>query len=149
MKRMRTRYSPLILIAIALSLLLSGCGPQNKEPALSPQEVVTKFYRWYIGYPGNPLVDKEYRASPYLAEPFIQEVDETLASFDRGGSDPFLLAQDIPEQFTVDEATVTGDRASVAVNLYWGGNPTPSPRQVDLELIDGEWKIARVSIPEQ
>jgi hypothetical protein len=116
---------------------------------VSPQEVVTKFYRWYIGYPGNPLVDEEYRTSPYLAESFVQEVDETLASFDRGAADPFLLAQDIPEQFTVDEATISGDQASVAVNLYWGGNPTPSPRQVDLALIDGKWKITHISIPEQ
>jgi len=146
---MRTRYKLFILIAVPIILLLSGCVLPTKEPSLSPQEVVTKFYRWYIGYPGNPLVDKEYRASPYLAESFIQEVDETLASFDRGGGDPFLLAQDIPEQFTVDEANVSGNRASVAINLYWGGNPTPSPRQVDLELIDGEWKITHISIPEQ
>ena len=146
---MRAKYNLLILIVIALSLLLSGCALPTKEPPLSPQEVVTKFYRWYIGYPGNPLVDEEYRTSSYLAEAFVQEVDETLASFDRGGGDPFLLAQDIPEQFTVDEATISGDRASVAINLYWGGNPTPSPRQVHLELIEGEWKITRISIPEQ
>ena len=145
---MRTRYKLFILIAVPIILLLSGCVLPTKEPSLSPQEVVTKFYRWYIGYPGNPLVDKEYRASPHLAESFVQEVDETLASFDQGGGDPFLLAQDIPEQFTVDEATVSGDRASVAINLFWGGNPTPSPRQVDLELIYGEWKITRVSILE-
>jgi len=146
---MRTRYNLPVLIAIALSLFLGGCILPIKEPPLSPQEVVTKFYRWYIGYPGNPLVDKEYRTSPYLAESFVQEVDETLASFDRGGADPFLLAQDIPEQFTVDEVTVSGERAGVTINLYWGGNPIPSPRQVDLELIGGEWKITRVSIPEQ
>ena len=146
---MRTRYKLFILIAVPIILLLSGCVLPTKEPSLSPQEVVTKFYRWYIGYPGNPLVDKEYRASPYLAKSFIQEVDETLASFDRGGGDPFLLAQDIPEQFTVDEANVSGNRASVAINLYWGENPTPSPRQVDLELIDDEWKITHISIPEQ
>lgn len=145
---MRPRYRYPILIALALSLLLSSCIRPNQDPPLSPQEVVTKFYRWYIGYPGNPLVDKEYRASPYLAESFIQQVDETLSSFDRGGGDPFLLAQDIPEQFTVDEATVSGDRASVAISLYWGGNPTPSPRQIELALIDGQWKITHISIPE-
>jgi hypothetical protein len=144
---MAIRYDLFIIFSF-IFLLLSGCVPSPQEPPLSPQEVVTKFYRWYIGYPGNPLVDTEYRASPYLAESFVQEVDETLASFDRGGGDPFLLAQDIPEQFTVNEATVSGDRARVAISLYWGGNPTPSPRQVDLELIGGDWKITRISIPE-
>jgi hypothetical protein len=146
---MRALYNLSILIVLALNLLLGACVRQTQEPAMSPQEIVTKFYRWYIGYPGNPLVDKEYRTSPYLAASLVQEVDETLASFDRGGGDPFLLAQDIPERFIVDEATVSGDRASVAVNLYWGGNPTPSPRQVDLKLTDGEWKITRISIRER
>ena len=146
---MRPGYRLWIPLAVALGLLLSGCAAPTRAPSLSPQEVVTKFYRWYIGYPGNPLVDKEYRTAPYLAESFIQEVDETLASFDRGGGDPFLLAQDIPEQFSVDQATASDGRATVAVSLYWGGNPIPSPRQVDLALIDGEWKIVRVSIPEE
>jgi hypothetical protein len=138
----------LLTLSTLLVCLLTGCVLATKEPSLSPQEVAARFYRWCIGYPGNPLIDKEYRNSPYLAESFIQKVDETLASFDRGGADPFLLAQDIPEQFTVDETTVSGDRASVALSFYWGGNPTPSPRQVHFELIDGAWKIVGVSIPE-
>lgn len=146
---MKTRSRFLASTIIVLACLLSGCMRAAREPALSPQEVVTQFYRWYIGYPGNPLVDKEYRTSPYLAPSFIQEVDETLASFDRGGGDPFLLAQDIPEEFTVGEATLAGDRATVALDFYWGGNPTPSQREVHLERIDGEWVIVGLSIPER
>jgi hypothetical protein len=135
-------------IIVLFVVALSGCALAAREPALSPQEVVTQFYRWYIGYPGNPLVDKEYRASPHLASSFIQAVDQTLASQERGGGDPFLLAQDIPERFAVGEATVSGEQAGVALRFYWGGNPTPSHRLVYLERIEGEWKIAGVSIPE-
>ena len=137
--RIQHRLSILLLVC----LILGGCAA-TAEPSLSPQEVVTRFYRWYIGYPGNPLVDKEYRTSPYLAQAFIEDVDETLASFDRGGFDPFLLAQDIPEQFIVNEASVLEDRASVVIDFYWAGNPVPTPRQVDLEMIDGAWKIAGI-----
>ena len=111
---------------------------------MSPQEVASKFYRWYIGYPGNPLVDREYRESPYLAESLISEVDE-LAE-EGFMADPFLLAQDIPERYSVDEAEVSGDEATVVVNLYWGGNPTPTERWVDLRLIDDAWKIVDVSM---
>lgn len=134
------------LIVLAVLIVLSGCGLISQEPELSPQEVVTKFYRWYLGYPGNPLVDREYRESPYLAESYIEKVEEAL----EGGfmADPILLAQDIPERFTVDETEMGSDEAMVTVSFYWGGNPTPSRRDVELRLIGGEWKITGVSMLE-
>lgn len=113
------------------------------EPKLSPQEVVSAFYRWYIGYPGNPLVDREYRESPYLAESFVGEVDEIAKEGFR--VDPLLLAQDIPERFTADGVEVSEDEASVVLSLYWGGNPTPTERRIDLRLIDGAWMMTDVS----
>ena len=137
----------LVVCFVGAPMVLSGCGLVAQEPELSPQEVVSAFYRWYIGYPGNPLVDREYRESPYLAESFVGEVDEIA----QGGFrvDPFLLAQDIPERFSLDEVELSGDEALVVVSLYWGGNPTPTERRVDLELIDGEWKITDVSMTTQ
>jgi hypothetical protein len=65
------------------------------------------FYTWYLGYIGdpateqfrNPLVDGAYRESGFLTAAFIDKVDETIAGFDQGGFDPFLLAQDIPHRF--------------------------------------------------
>ena len=144
------RYLALLRILLILpivSLLLAGCGLLGaRTPPLSPTEVTNQFYRWYIGYPGNPLVDKAYRASPYLAESLIEEVDETLASFELGGADPFLMAQDIPERFTVEEATVEGDRATVLVYLYWwSGDENPSVLDVTLAKREGEWKIIDIS----
>jgi hypothetical protein len=133
-----------ILIALAILIATSGCGLVSREPEMSPQEVVTKFYRWYVGYPGNPLVDREYRESPYLAESYVRTVDEALEAGFR--ADPILLAQDIPERFTVDETEMAGDEATVIVSFYWGGNPTPSRRSVELRLIQGEWKITGVSM---
>lgn len=131
-----------VLIVFAVLIAVNGCGLVSREPEMSPQEVVTKFYRWYVGYPGNPLVDREYRESPYLAESYIDKIDDAL----EGGfmADPILLAQDIPESFTVDETEVAGDAATVIVSFYWGGNPTPSRRSVELRLIEGEWKITDV-----
>jgi hypothetical protein len=134
----------LLFLAVAAAVALGGCGLLKQEPELNPQEVVTKFYRWYIGYPGNPLVDKAYRDSPHLAESFVEEVDEALAGGFR--ADPILLAQDIPERFTVEEMETSGDQAKVMVYLYWSGNETPAERIVDLELIAGEWRITNVSM---
>jgi len=133
-----------LLGLVAIVGTLGGCALVSYEPELSPQEVVAKFYRWYIGYPGNPLVDREYRESPYLANSFVQELDETLDGGLR--ADPILLAQDVPERFSVEEAEISDDEATVTISLYWGGNPMPTQRRVDLDLIDGEWKISDVSL---
>jgi hypothetical protein len=149
------------LPALAALLLLSGCAllaRPTQAPPMTPVEVVTKFYRWYIGYPANPLVDEAYKSSPYLSEELIQEIEETLASFANGRSgpasayDPILLAQDIPESFTVEEESLSGDRATVIVHLFWGGNPTPSDRRVELERVrqdkEVRWKIVDIRLAE-
>jgi hypothetical protein len=140
---------------LATGLVQAGTLTEKRSEALSPAHVVTGFYDWYLDYARggeelrNPLIDGAYRSSEYLAVAYIAEVDAYLASRERGGGDPFLLAQDIPEWFTVGETTVSGDRVDVALCLYWGGNPTPSHRLVHLERIDGECKIVGISIPER
>ncbi len=141
------RVFPVFLVALA-SLALVGCEPATVTPDLPPQQVTTRFYRWYIGYPGNPLVDREYRYSPYLAESFVQEIDEALENLSQGGADPILLAQDVPERLAIGEVSVEAERAETLIYFYWSGNPTPSQRRVDLQLIDGAWLITGVSLVE-
>jgi hypothetical protein len=97
----------------------------NITCAHDPAGVATIFYTWYLGYIGdrssddfrNPLVDKAYHDHPLLADEFEQQVDETLAGFENGGFDPFLLAQDIPQDFSVDPGVVEG---TAVVHLQFG-----------------------------
>lgn len=143
---MRDRAWLTRMAAAALALMttaLAGCACAA-EPEFSPEEVVTKFYRWYIGYPGNPLADREYRTSPYLADSFVQEVDEIVAGDFR--ADPILLAQDIPERFTVEEADISKNQTTVTIDFYWPGNPTPASRRITLEKTDGTWKITDIAM---
>jgi len=118
---------------------------------LAPDTVVRNFYGWYLWYARggqemrNPLVDGAYRDSGYLTGRFADEIEQTLASFDQGGFDPLLMAQDFPERVEVVEAASAGDRASVKVQMFWGNNPTPSERSVTLVLTDEGWKIDAVS----
>ena len=46
-------------------------------------------------------------------------MDEIIASLDKGGYDPFLCAQDIPGEFAIEKAVVSGDQASVVVHEIW------------------------------
>jgi hypothetical protein len=116
--------------------------------AMTPEEVVESFYDWYLGYIGdpasgevrNPMADGAYRSSEYLTGEFVQKVDGIIASFDKGGYDPFLCAQDIPESFTVDEALVSGDKASLVVHTSFEGHTFV----VEAEQVSGRWAISDV-----
>ena len=139
--------SGLVVVAVVVGLLAAGIGPAQATGGLAPEEVVTGFYDWYLGYVGegemrkNPLADRAYRASEFLSEEFVAEVDAQLDSFDRGGYDPFLLAQDVPGSLTVGEALISGEMTVVPVETSFEGHGF----SVILALVDGEWKIAGVT----
>jgi hypothetical protein len=144
-KNRRSGFLILCLVA-GLSVLLSGCTPVFAA-SKRPDKVVESFYRWYLSYPSNALSDGAYRSSEHLTEQFVERVDGILASFDRGGYDPFLCAQDIPESFAVDEAVVSGSRAHVVVHETWnGGTQYELVRDitVQLRLSDRQWRIVDV-----
>ncbi|NLG52123.1 MAG: DUF3828 domain-containing protein [Chloroflexi bacterium] len=107
---------------------------------LTPGETVQVFYDWYLDYArntGNVMADKAYHNSPYLTPEFVQRVDELIASFDKGGYDPFLQAQDVPEFVTVEDETVTGDEAVVTASTSFPGHSLV----VELVSVDGLWQI--------
>jgi hypothetical protein len=140
-------------IAVALSIVLGECSPAptlSEAMSATPETVVESFYNWYVGYPGNSLVDGAYRSSEYLTPEFVQKVDEIVASFDEGGYDPFLCAQDIPGELTVEKAVASGEGASVVVHEIW--NPGTQYElihdvTVALRLVDGQWKISDIICP--
>lgn len=104
--------------------LLDEVSCTNPDPtARTPEEVVDRFYSWWIHYPGNPLADQMYQgAGLYLTQDFIEEVTETIASFDGGGFDPILLAQDVPEAIVAEPAELDGDTAMVSVSTTFQGH---------------------------
>jgi hypothetical protein len=120
--------------------------------ARAPEMVVRDFYEWYLsafrrdGEMHNPLAEGAYRERADLSAGFKAEIEGTLASFDKGGYDPILLAQDVPVEIRVGEGQIGGNEAQMTVELFWGGNPTPSGRTVTLKVIDGQWKITDVEV---
>ena len=97
----------------------------NVVCVMSPEGTAQAFYTWYLGSVGAPgsedfhnlLVDGIYRESDFLSESYINKVDELVASFEHGGYDPFLMAQDLPREFSVESGS---DEMNALVHLYFG-----------------------------
>jgi hypothetical protein len=88
----------------------------------------------------NPLSEGSYRSSPYLTAGLVQKVEAIVISFDRGGADPFLCAQDVPESYTLQDVVVSDDIARVVVRTSFPGHGFT----VTLQQVDGGWKISDV-----
>ncbi len=158
-----------MLVVMAVCVALSGCAslvadgaepaptltetPEPAQPvAEAPEAVVEAFYAWYLDYSetGNPMVDEAYKSSEHLTEAFVQEVDELLASFEGGGYDPFLCAQDIPDGFDISIVQVVDGETSVILHQVWNaGTEHAFTRDLTIELqeLDGAWKIDGVVCP--
>jgi hypothetical protein len=146
---MKTKWFTLLVLFVGLAIAVAGCGSSAAKASTdaAPESVVKDFYQWYLGYSGNVVVDGAYRSSAYLTQEFVQKVDEIIASFDRGGYDPFLCAQDKPGDQTVDQAQVSGDTARVVVHNIW--NPDTEYEistevTVELQKAGGEWQISDI-----
>lgn len=135
-------------------------GIQRGSP-LSPEGVVQLFYNWYFNYgepdhslgnacyalasAGNPLADRAYRESPFLAQAFIDRVEALLAEQEGAVAyDPFLRARNHPRGFYVvtHEMEVKGAEASVPVQLAYGREQIIIEVEVTNE--DGKWRIVEV-----
>lgn len=148
-----------ISIFILLSLFMQGCGSKiqagdsaQPKPTASPSQISEAFYAWYLDYLGDPasntfrspLADRAYRDSKYLTPSFIEHVDEILASFEgRGGYDPFLCAQDIPEEIKADSIFWQGEEASVLMRTSFPNHYMT----VDLEKNGDAWQIGNIVCP--
>jgi hypothetical protein len=118
------------------------CGAGSHKP-LDARETAQAFYDLYlqVAEQRNPLANGLYRDLPFLAPEFVQQVDEILAGFERGGYDPFLCAQDVPSEVLAQAATVDGDTATVTMSTSFEGHGFT----VDLRAVDGQWLVAGVN----
>lgn len=92
----------------------------------SPAETVQAFYDWYLEYMRgsgtfrNPLVDRAYRAAPYLDGRIIQQVDQLVEA----GLiyDPFLCAQDAPQELHPLASYANSARPIVVMESSFAGH---------------------------
>lgn len=119
---------------------------------LTPAAVVEAFYaewrEWvtegFAGERENPLMSGTYRESATIAPAFADEVDAIVAGFEGGGYDPFLCAQDVPNDVVVDGTIFTESGPRVAVHTSFNNHAMV----VGLDQGDGgEWRIRNVLCP--
>jgi hypothetical protein len=161
---MNVKFWSLIVLSIVGLTLVSGCASgvldaaeaptatpvSEAAPAVSagPAEVVEVFYTAWLAYEGNPLVDEIYQSNPYLSDAAEQKIAEIIASFERGGYDPVLCAQDWPERFIFETPTVTEDTAAMTVHGVWNAGTefeSLNDIAVTLGLIEDQWQITDIT----
>lgn len=143
---MRTEFANLYF---TVDLVQSDAGWQisNVTCAAAPDGVAKAFYTWYLGYIGdrasenfrNPMVDKAYQDSGFLTADFIEELDELTA--EGMPADPILMAQDIPQDFSVDPGVEEG---TAVVHLRFGSETVT---HLKLSMVNelGQWKIDQIA----
>jgi hypothetical protein len=130
---------------ILIAFMLAACGGQTISqadavlPEESPESMVEEFYQWYMVYPGNALVDRAYRSSPYFSQEFIRELDKLV---DKGGliADPIVCAQDMASSFTAVNSELNETTANVRIMSGFGNE-----LDVEVKPFDGIWKITNIS----
>jgi hypothetical protein len=161
----KKRFIWVLIIAVAIlvsaaiflpsGLAFSGNKAYREESKLSteftngPEEVVLEFYAWYLeafGDPAagtfrSPLADQVYQESEHLTPSFIGHVDDILAGMGQSGYDPFLCAQDIPQEVVTDGAFYHGELASVIVRTNFPNHFIT----VDLQKSGDDWKIGNIT----
>jgi hypothetical protein len=164
---MLTRKSFTLFIVLLLALFGVACTTTEEcsaviepplaeaavvDPVVDPAELTSAFYEWYMAYTqtGNPLVDKAYHDSPYLSPALVAEVDALLASFEGGGYDPFLCAQDRSGTWRTGAVDYHNGQASVPFIQVW--NPDSDfemerERTVYLVGDDSGWLIREIVCP--
>lgn len=119
-----------------------------EDSADTPAEAVEAFYTWYLGYIGsgseikNPLVDRAYRTAPYLAPTLIADIDRMLEEGEGLVYDPFLCAQDIPDEIKAVASYPNGSRPVVLVETSFPGH------YLTLDLIRAnfnQWAITQIT----
>lgn len=146
---MNTKITLLAIVGLILILAaaLGACSSfaPNPSSAGSPdipntpaEQVVQEFYDWYISYPGHPIVSGAYAEHALVGEDLVNTVEKDRE--DGLIADPILCAQDIPNSVTAGEAVVDGSTARVHVTTSWEGHEL----DVELQAVDGEWKISKV-----
>jgi len=128
-------------------VLLAGAFCLGQPPAAkSASENVQKFYTWYLdelSHSREPMTKNPAELKKYVSARMMADIQRRMDSDDGFAADPFLQAQDFPDDWKGNVAVSAKSATSVTVTL---GKKEESRNRltVDVVMEGGVWKIARV-----
>jgi len=136
-----------LTVVIASAIIVGGAyAVKNWQDRPGPGETVLKFYEDWVKYEGNPLADKIYRDHVAVSSEYAEKVDRILASFDKGGYDPILCAQDKPESIEIEDIAEKDGSASVVMMANFYG--TEKKLDINMKFAEGKWQITNIICPD-
>ncbi|MBN1667577.1 MAG: DUF3828 domain-containing protein [Anaerolineales bacterium] len=132
------RFLCLILLS---TLVLTACGnaaPAGDLPETPPETVVQDFYAWYLGE--RSAGPKDLHDSSAISAGLLARYDEARQSAQPGNMVSLVCAQDFPDNITVIDTQVNGERATVTVTSSFGNTI-----ELTLLVADGTWQIDDVT----
>jgi hypothetical protein len=134
-----------LTVLIASAAIIGGAYAfKNFIPdSRGPEKTVRDFYKEWTDYEGNPMMAGVHRGSVYLSSDYARKVDGIIDSFDGGGFDPVLCAQDIPERIDFISTEINGDNAVVTIEEFFSGNA----KTVKISLVNSGkgWVISDIA----
>lgn len=132
-----------LTVILATAVIISGAyafGVYNR--ANDPLAVASDFYQEWMEYQGSPLADKFYLDHSSLSQKLEDKIDHAVSTFDKGGYDPVLMAQDKPSRIEMETTRRAGKTAIVTVTEYFGG--ADKKLKVDLAKEGWKWQISDI-----
>ena len=143
MKKTNTITVMLTVLLASAAIIGGAYAFKNLTPdSRGPEKTVREFYKEWTDYQGNPMVAQVHRGSIYTSKEFADKVDAIRDSFEFGGYDPVLCAQDIPERIDFINTVENEGTATVTIKEVFGGNEKII--EVQLAKTGEDWKITDI-----
>lgn len=134
------------LFTVQLQKADEGWKISSVSCAQSPAGKTRAFYTWYLsqfgdrsaGLQANPFQDETYLSSGMLSEAFQERIRDLVESGNGLQADPFLLAQDLPADFSVDPDLIQ-EQSAVAHFVY--GSDSVQHLRISFVMEDGQLQI--------
>lgn len=111
----------------------------------TPEEVAENFYNWYLGpHEKYDKISVVLKRSDYVSEELIESIVAFESKDWKGGGDPIICGQEVPNTRTYDKAEISDNNATVIAHHIYsisGDNPIT----IGLKLIDEEWRISSIT----
>ena len=121
----------------------SWCIKTIQKQPLTPEEVVTGFFNWYLKE-GSAFKIKDRTD---VTQDYKQRIAKTIES--QVMVDPVIFAQDKPEGFEIGQATIQDKNAFLEIRTIWQCGALGHLLKVDLILEDNQWKIDKITYLER